>query len=311
MDGENSQFFYIGHRGSGASKKDGSSVRENTVLAFQKAATNMADFVEFDVHVTKDGKGYSMLADLSLDAWVHDSLMGSATCLAAGEVVVHHDFTVKLNLGNEILPIGVPALTTHQLQSRDVTMHMVTSSYHRELLNSHDRRCRSTFKRTPSEVPFTNLSEAGNMNYSNFEAEKSPSNDFDMIFESAETGSTVQHSTPDSTSSIVNVSSGETNSNLVEKKPENIFRIADKMATLREAFRNTPSWLGFNIELKYPTDAEMAALATRFYSRNYFVDSILKVQTTHTANALLLLESILLKDALICFKRQHVIGFSD
>jgi hypothetical protein len=48
-------------------------------------------------------------------------------------------------------------------------------------------------------------------------------------------------------------------------------------ATLREAIRGTPKWLGFNIELKFPTDAEIAAMTTRWYTRNYFVDAILKV----------------------------------
>jgi len=52
-----------------------------------------------------------------------------------------------------------------------------------------------------------------------------------------------------------------------------------RIATLREAFKNTPKWLGFNIELKYPTEAQLAAMPFRFYSRNYFVDSILKVCT--------------------------------
>ncbi len=48
-------------------------------------------------------------------------------------------------------------------------------------------------------------------------------------------------------------------------------------ATLRDALRGLPAWLGFNIELKYPTDAQLAALPTRWYSRNYFVDAILRV----------------------------------
>ena len=41
--------------------------------------------------------------------------------------------------------------------------------------------------------------------------------------------------------------------------------------------RGTPAWLGFNIELKFPTDAEIAAMTTRWYTRNYFIDAILKV----------------------------------
>ena len=50
-----------------------------------------------------------------------------------------------------------------------------------------------------------------------------------------------------------------------------------RIATLREAFRSTPKWLGFNIELKYPTLIQLATINYRFYDRNYFVDSILKV----------------------------------
>lgn len=33
----------------------------------------------------------------------------------------------------------------------------------------------------------------------------------------------------------------------------------------------------FNIELKYPTEAELQSMASRWYSRNYFVDAVLKV----------------------------------
>ena len=77
------------HRGSGASKVKGRSVRENTVLSFQKAARNMVDFVEFDVHVTADG-----------------------------EVVCFHDFEVKLGIGSEIVRLGIPALSYSQLKRR-------------------------------------------------------------------------------------------------------------------------------------------------------------------------------------------------
>lgn len=65
----------------------GRSVRENTVLSFQKAATNMVDFIEFDVHVTADG-----------------------------EVVCFHDFEVKLGIGSEVVRLGIPALSYSQLK---------------------------------------------------------------------------------------------------------------------------------------------------------------------------------------------------
>lgn len=83
------QFDLFRHRGAGASiGRDGSqrSVRENTLLSFQKAAINHSDFIEFDVHVTSDS-----------------------------EVVVHHDFDVKLAVGNQQIALGIPVLTYAQL----------------------------------------------------------------------------------------------------------------------------------------------------------------------------------------------------
>ena len=62
-------------------------MRENTILSFLKAATNHSDFIEFDVHVTRDGV-----------------------------VVVHHDFDVKLAVGSETVAMGVPSLSSRQLQ---------------------------------------------------------------------------------------------------------------------------------------------------------------------------------------------------
>jgi glycerophosphodiester phosphodiesterase len=53
--------------------------------------------------------------------------------------------------------------------------------------------------------------------------------------------------------------------------------LTDTIASLREAFRRTPRWLGFNIELKYPTPLEVASMRTIWWSRNHFVDAVLKV----------------------------------
>ena len=59
------------------------------MLSFQKAATNTADFIEFDVHVTSNGV-----------------------------VVVHHDFDVSLAVGRETISLGIPTLTYAQLSRR-------------------------------------------------------------------------------------------------------------------------------------------------------------------------------------------------
>ena len=63
------------------------------MLSFQKAATNHSDFIEFDVHVTADGV-----------------------------VVVHHDFDVKLAIGQETIQLGICTLSYAQL-SRYLSSH--------------------------------------------------------------------------------------------------------------------------------------------------------------------------------------------
>ena len=56
------------------------------------------------------------------------------------------------------------------------------------------------------------------------------------------------------------------------------WRISDRIATLRECFRASPPWLGFNVEIKYPAAADAAALrGVRFLSRNEHCDAVLRV----------------------------------
>ncbi|GMH39919.1 hypothetical protein BSKO_07823 [Bryopsis sp. KO-2023] len=264
-------FYDIGHRGSGASKKDRSLVRENTVLSFQKAASNKAEFVEFDVHVTQDG-----------------------------EVVVHHDFTVKLNLGDEVVPIGIPGLTSRQLQSRDMMVHTIPSQEHRDLMKTQEQTQKKTLKRTRSDVHLKNGSwesqkypDASALSgefddgveftgppihpsqsepFAGLESDEGPRLKAVLEAKSREGDSSTDCSISSSSSTASMEHANQNNDN----SQTNVFRIADKMATLRQAFQCTPKSLGFNIEVKYPTDAQKAALATRFYSRNFFVDAVLK-----------------------------------
>jgi glycerophosphoryl diester phosphodiesterase len=53
--------------------------------------------------------------------------------------------------------------------------------------------------------------------------------------------------------------------------------LSDRVASLREVFRQTPRHLGFNVELKYPTAAEAAAMRTKIRPRNELVDAVLRV----------------------------------
>lgn len=53
--------------------------------------------------------------------------------------------------------------------------------------------------------------------------------------------------------------------------------LSDQVASLRDTFRRAPPALGFNIELKYPSAEELAAMSARFASRSHFVDAVLTV----------------------------------
>jgi glycerophosphoryl diester phosphodiesterase len=201
----------IGHRGSGASRVEGHSVRENTLLSFQKAALNHSDYIEFDVHVTADG-----------------------------EVVVHHDFEVRLALGGtkDELKVAVSTLRSQQLLSPEFSKHMITpmEHHHRPAIDVEKSKRNHTLKRT--------MTSGEDM--------------FHSIFNKPHHAMSRDDSAAD------------------PSLPARAF-LSDRIASLREAFARTPDWLGFNIELKYPTEAEMAAMGARFYSRNYFVDAVLKV----------------------------------
>ncbi|KAK9814473.1 hypothetical protein WJX72_006486 [[Myrmecia] bisecta] len=198
----------IGHRGSGADKGKKQSVRENTLLSFTKAAVNHSDFIEFDVHVTADG-----------------------------EVIVHHDFDVKLTFGHETIHLGIPSLSYEQLSSTEFTQYMAAPAAQAtiDMLDFQRDKHKRVLKR--------NMSSAEDM----FRSALKPS--------------------LGSPEPVISLAS----------PPDSHWRISDRIATLREAFRQTPPWLGFNIELKYPTNAQKAAMTWRFYSRNYFCDAILKV----------------------------------
>jgi glycerophosphoryl diester phosphodiesterase len=204
----------IGHRGSGASRVQGHSVRENTLLSFQKAALNHSDYIEFDVHVTSDG-----------------------------EVVVHHDFEVRLSLGGSVkeeLRVAVSTLKSQQLISPEFSRHMITPTEHhqRPAIDVERSKRNYTLKRT--------MTSAEDM--------------FHSIFNKPH-----------------HAMSKDDSAEATDPSLSARAFLSDRIASLREAFARTPDWLGFNIELKYPTEAEMAAMGARFYSRNYFVDAVLKV----------------------------------
>jgi glycerophosphodiester phosphodiesterase len=200
----------IGHRGSGASKATGHSVRENTLLSFQKAALNHSDFIEFDVHLTSDN-----------------------------EVVVHHDFEVKIALGSTEIKMALPLIRSDQARSKDFAESMIT-------VNEHQKGGRIKQERMKREATLKRTMTSGEDMY------------HDIFYKPT-------HS----------MSPASPNDFAQELNQMRVFLSDKTFTSLRQAFRMTPSWLGFNIELKYPTDEEKIAMGTNFYSRNFFVDAVL------------------------------------
>lgn len=168
---------------------------------------------------------------------------------ADGEVVVHHDFEVRLALGSnkEELRVAVSTLRSQQLLSPEFSRHMVTPTEHqqRPAIDVERSKRNHTLKRT--------MTSGEDM--------------FHSIFNKPHHAMSRDDSVDTSDPSL----------------PARAF-LSDRIASLKEAFIRTPAWLGFNIELKYPTEAEMVAMGARFYSRNYFVDAVLKVVLESAAN---------------------------
>ena len=87
---------------------------------------------------------------------------------------------------------------------------------------------------------------------------------------STTTGTTTATKKPSTSTSTSSSSSSSTT--------KTAWRISDRIATLRECFRASPPWLGFNVEIKYPTADDAAALkGVRFLSRNEHCDAVLRV----------------------------------
>lgn len=247
------------HRGSGASKVQGHNVRENTLLSFQKAAVNHSDFIEFDVHVTADG-----------------------------ECVVFHDFLVPIRLGaTEVVRLPIPTLTYEQLKSHDFTQWMVGPNEDapcKDALDEEKQRRRGTLQRSMTSAEdlfrsifkpqFQGATAAAPQRASSSGPSTGPGSNH-AAMTAAAAASTA--STTTTVPLVGGIAAGLAGTGGAAGVSASRWFLTDRIASLREAFRRTPHWLGFNIELKYPTVMEVAAMRAQFYSRNHFVDAVLRV----------------------------------
>lgn len=139
----------VGHRGSGTSFKvtSGGSIRENTIASLKKAAESGADFVEFDVQLSKDMQPVSFI-NLIL-------AIPSSTCDCFQ--VIYHDFHVYVSLkkkatfdAHDMLELPMRELTLEQLKNLKV--------YH--VVEGRNREPKFFDEELADHQPFPELSEA-------------------------------------------------------------------------------------------------------------------------------------------------------
>ena len=253
--GRSAPMLDIGHRGAGASSTSRARVAENTLLAFQAAAAVHSDYVEMDVHVTRDA-----------------------------EVVVHHDSDVRVAIGkSQTVTLSIASLTLAQLRSAEFEAAMRTGaqpgdraaalgaaaadaarSLKRTLSSGEDilrTHARPTFGSPPEGDLLDDVAEDGGGGNG-------------VPVPSSSTTTTKPRPPPPAPSA------GAARAHAVAARPPpaSPWRVADRVATLRDCFRAAPPWLGWNCELKYP-DAVAAAASphVRPLGRNEFADAVLRV----------------------------------
>jgi glycerophosphodiester phosphodiesterase len=241
----------IGHRGAGASATARARVAENTLLAFQAAAAVHTDYVELDVH-----------------------------CTADGEVVVHHDAAVRVAVGKSAtVTLSIQALTLAQLRSAEFAAAMRSGAQPGDraaALGAHAAVAARSLKRTLSS------GEDVMRTHARPQFGSPPVDGGDELADVAEAGAgdgaaaaagTASRSRPPPPRAP---SSGAAVAATAPAPTP--WRIADRVATLRECFRTAPPWLGWNCELKYADDDDPETpLAARPLGRNQFADAVLRV----------------------------------
>jgi glycerophosphodiester phosphodiesterase len=242
----------IGHRGSGMNRKGSKlQVGENTVLSFVTAASLGAEYVEFDVQLTKD--------------------------LVP---VIYHDWTVT-ETGYDI-PLN--AITSEQFlnlrRSGQIKEYHtgVSDGVHGQLMPSlEQRRSSISASQQPPQQAITN----GNINSQrpihsqNYNNGGTPNSNRVSRSHSFSASSPNRLDLSDPFEQTRTSKSGKMKGN----GPETI---QGPFTTLAETLKIVPNTAGFNIEIKYPMidEAEQDDL-TQFQELNIYVDTILECIYDH------------------------------
>ncbi|GJJ70849.1 glycerophosphodiester phosphodiesterase [Entomortierella parvispora] len=248
----------IGHRGLGMNRKVSNlQVGENTLLSFVTAASLGAEYVEFDVQMTKDL-----------------------------EPVLYHDWTVT----ETGLDIPVSSITVDQFRK------LSTKSSPRNRHGSTSSTPTSPRSETTATMPGISITPPPSKsngtvnNVSNDNAldrselprrsshqngSESPGKEGGRLGRSNSLGAMAKLKSLSTVSEPVDPSA--------KMKGNGLGTIQAPFATLKETFQTVPSHIGFNIEVKYPMldEAEDANIPLYSFELNLFVDRILQEVYDH------------------------------
>ena len=247
----------IGHRGFGHSAPGvemSGAVQENTVLSFITAAKHGGDFVEFDVHLTKD--------DVP---------------------IIYHNFALDILVGSQTVKLPINQLTLEEIRSLftksgtvDEDDEDVDGGVHGVVVQplSPAKEAEETPGADDASyprlgMPLVKQTPPSGMDYSDPDRPRSVRRD-------AEVEANVGHAAPRGSHKVRKTRSAEAVPTKKKGKQKFQALIADGIATLEEVMREVPSHLGFNIEIKYPMFYEMIRDPYTFYPKNHFLNVILK-----------------------------------
>ncbi|KAG0363032.1 Glycerophosphoryl diester phosphodiesterase family-domain-containing protein [Gamsiella multidivaricata] len=238
----------IGHRGLGMNRKVSNlQVGENTLLSFVTAANLGAEYVEFDVQMTKD-----MVP------------------------VLYHDWTVT----ETGLDIPVSSITLEQFQNLSTKKrrgHHDSGSQPSSPKPDQPRNL--SLAPPPSSASKSVLSKPELIRRSTHDSEN------DSVRENSPlTTRVVRSNSLGAMSKMKAISAGTEPANPAAKmKGNGLGTIQAPFATLKDTFVTVPTSIGFNIEVKYPMldEAEDANIPLYSFEMNRFVDRILQEVYDH------------------------------
>ncbi|KAI9484016.1 MAG: Glycerophosphoryl diester phosphodiesterase family-domain-containing protein [Benjaminiella poitrasii] len=234
----------IGHRGSGMNRKGGSKLQvgENTVLSFVTAASLGAEYVEFDVQLTKD--------------------------LVP---VVYHDFTVT-ETGFDI-PLN--AITSEQFLNLRRSGQI--KEYHTGVSDQHGILIPTTAPEPlPTSLSLESMSSDGSSTPQSYLSSGSQTPKRTNRSHSFSISSNSTRTRPNDPLELTRTSK------MGKIKGNGPNTIQGPFTTLQETLKSVPKTAGFNIEVKYPMidEAEQDEL-TSFQELNIYVDTILECVYNH------------------------------